>query len=362
MANIIAQADAPGIAAVSAESTQFNALRGLCHAAEHGAVAGINDNPSNQAGPGIYGESRGTGVWGTSKTWHGVFGVTESVTGGAGVHGQSDTGEGVRGQTKAPGHGAVVGVNENSSDQAGPGVYGESRGSGVWGKSKTWHGVCGMSDSTTGGAGVCGIHTVGVGVLGQSESGEGVRGESNSTGCAAVAGYALNPDGNGAAIWGESRGKGPAGYFKGNVFVTGDVSLVNADCAEDFDVCGAQDAEPGTVVVLGEAGAVRPSVAAYDKRVAGVVSGAGEYKPGIVLDKQETGRLRAPVALMGKVFCKADARFGSVEVGDLLTTSPTTGHAMKAGDHFRAFGAVLGKALGPLPAGQGLIPVLVSLQ
>ena len=65
---------------------------------------------------------------------------------------------------------------------------------------------------------------------------------------------------------------------------------------------------------------------------------------------------------MGKVFCKVDAQFGAIEVGDLLTTSPTPGHAMKTNDPFKAFGAVIGKALRPLKEGQGLIPILIALQ
>ena len=65
---------------------------------------------------------------------------------------------------------------------------------------------------------------------------------------------------------------------------------------------------------------------------------------------------------MGKVFCRVDASYGSVAAGDLLTTSPTIGHAMKAADRSRAFGAVLGKALKPLAGGRGLVPVLVTLQ
>ena len=69
----------------------------------------------------------------------------------------------------------------------------------------------------------------------------------------------------------------------------------------------------------------------------------------------DTGRLR-------KVFCKVDATSEPVSVGDLLTTSATSGHAMKATDPLRVFGAVLGKALRPLREGCGLIPVLVSLQ
>jgi hypothetical protein len=57
-----------------------------------------------------------------------------------------------------------------------------------------------------------------------------------------------------------------------------------------------------------------------------------------------------------------DTRFGSIDVGDLLTTSPNPGHAMKASDPLKAFGAVIGKALRPLNEGQGLIPILIALQ
>lgn len=69
-----------------------------------------------------------------------------------------------------------------------------------------------------------------------------------------------------------------------------------------------------------------------------------------------------PLALIGRVMCKADAGFGSIQVGDLLTTSATPGYAMKASVPSRAFGAVLGKALRPLKMGRDLIPVLIALQ
>jgi hypothetical protein len=46
----------------------------------------------------------------------------------------------------------------------------------------------------------------------------------------------------------------------------------------------------------------------------------------------------------------------------MLTTSDTVGHAMKACDPVRAFGAVIGKALANLTDGRGLIPILISLQ
>jgi hypothetical protein len=143
---------------------------------------------------------------------------------------------------------------------------------------------------------------------------------------------------------------------------TGDIILQNADCAEDFDVSESEEIEPGTVMVLDQEGRLERSTGAYDKKVAGVISGAGEYKPGIVLDKKESQKHRLPVALMGKAYCKVDAQYSSIEVGDLLTTSPTPGHAMKAKDTLKAFGAVIGKALRPLEAGTGLIPILIALQ
>ena len=148
-----------------------------------------------------------------------------------------------------------------------------------------------------------------------------------------------------------------------NITVTGEINLANAaDCAENFDISAESCAEPGTVMALDEQGTLQESFRPYDKRVAGVISGAGNYKPGLVLDKQQSPCNRKPIALLGKVFCKVDAQFGPIEVGDLLTTSPTQGHAMRVADPLRAFGAVIGKALRPLAGGQGLIPILIALQ
>jgi hypothetical protein len=262
----------------------------------------------------------------------------------------------LRGVTVGKGSG-VVGVNHETQGlgllggrdkvfQQNVGVYGESSQQGVFGHSK--------SDT-------------GTGVFGNSVgSGFGVRGDSNDG--VAVQGQSF---GNGIAIQG--IGGHLAGRFDGNVEVTGnirvsdievtgDIRLLNADCAENFDIVGLEIVEPGTVMVIDSEGALRQSDRAYDKRVAGVISGAGRYKPGLILDKQESSKNRMPIALIGKVYCKVDASYGAIEVGALLTTSPTPGHAMKADDPMKAFGAVIGKALRPLEEGQDLIPVLVALQ
>jgi hypothetical protein len=152
-------------------------------------------------------------------------------------------------------------------------------------------------------------------------------------------------------------------HVKGDVTVSGDVLLSGADCAEQFDVKqSSENVEPGTVVVIDRSGALRESLEAYDKKVVGVVSGAGGLRPAIILDNREANESRVPVALVGKVYCKVDAFHSPIEVGDLLTTSTTPGHAMKVMEPERAIGSVIGKALGPCDGGFGLIPILISLR
>ena len=151
-------------------------------------------------------------------------------------------------------------------------------------------------------------------------------------------------------------------HADGSIEVPGDVLLTGADCAENFDVEEAQSLEPGMVMVIGDEEKVYQCTQAYDKRVAGVISGAGDYKPGMILGNNQSQNKRLPVALTGKVYCKVDAQYAPIAVGDLLTTSSSPGHAMKASDPLKAFGAILGKALRPLTQGEGLIPILVALQ
>jgi len=149
----------------------------------------------------------------------------------------------------------------------------------------------------------------------------------------------------------------------GSLTLTGGGDVILADCAEDFQLASdLPEAAPGSVMVLDATGAIRPCREPYDKCAVGVVSGAGPYRPAIVFDRVETSRGRLPISLVGKVCCMIDASFGAIEVGDLLTTSSTVGHAMKAADPTKAFGAVIGKALGGLSEGTGLIPILVALQ
>lgn len=136
-----------------------------------------------------------------------------------------------------------------------------------------------------------------------------------------------------------------------------------ADLVEPFPIKEA-GIEKGSVVVIDEEnpGALRRSTQAYDPRVAGIVSGANGIRAGIVLRQEGVLDQGENVALSGRVYVKADASYGAIRPGDLLTTSETPGHAMKATDRERTPGAVLGKAMTRLDEGQGQVLVLVTLQ
>ena len=75
----------------------------------------------------------------------------------------------------------------------------------------------------------------------------------------------------------------------------------------------------------------------------------------------QAGQLGKMVTLGAYAYVKVDADIAAIDVGDLLTTSSTRGHAQKVTEPERAVGAIIGKALGALKAGTGKIPVLVLL-
>jgi len=162
-------------------------------------------------------------------------------------------------------------------------------------------------------------------------------------------------------ILGDYNGTGESRVVANVVEITG-----GADLSEHFDITpGALAVEPGAVVSIDPAspGDLRVSTEAYDRAVAGIVSGADGVQPGLLMgQKGSVATGEYPVALTGRVYCKVDASYGAIAPGDLLTTSPTPGHAMKVADHDQAQGAILGKAMTSLESGQGMVLVLVSLQ
>lgn len=153
---------------------------------------------------------------------------------------------------------------------------------------------------------------------------------------------------------------------KNGTFVAG------SDFAEALPIVGDRAAyEPGDVVVVstGEVGCVEKCRATSDTRVAGVYS----TRPGVLGAEKPGGQTRVdaediPVAIVGIVPTKVCAENGPIAPGDLLVTSSTAGHAMKArpvmidGVAIYPTGAILGKALEPLKTGRGKIRVLVSLR
>lgn len=125
--------------------------------------------------------------------------------------------------------------------------------------------------------GVLGTSGTGSGVEGFSDSGDGVRAVSAS-------GNTLSAFGGGdlgVAIFAQESAKrnpvagknSTAGFFDGNVVVNGDIQITGggdirlADLAEDFDISGIEEIEPGSVVVLDDEGSVQQSRAAYDHRL-----------------------------------------------------------------------------------------------
>ncbi|MBE0567845.1 MAG: hypothetical protein IH621_17965 [Krumholzibacteria bacterium] len=161
-------------------------------------------------------------------------------------------------------------------------------------------------------------------------------------------------------LHGDYQGTGESRVVTSVLEITG-----GSDLSERFDVAaGALAVEPGAVVSIDpdSPGDLRLSDEAYDRKVAGIVSGADGVRPGLLMGQRGTAADGAhPVALTGRVYCKVDATFGPIRPGDLLTTSPTPGHAMRVDDPGRAHGAILGKAMTSLESGQGLVLVLVSL-
>ena len=267
------------------------------------SVAGVLGESNN--GPGVIGRSvfYGGGIPPKEPIGGGTSDGVWGESAGTGVHGISNgSGDGVLGQgqqTGVHGKGGVQGVLGEGLN----GVVGSSsaaNASGVWG------------NNTGTGYGVSGSSVTGWGVFGSSQNGQAalfqgkvqIIGDLSAENISGATVHCLN----GLDAIGTFSLTGDA-TISGNLTVQGDIYLPGADCAEQFDVAEGQQIEPGTVVVIDPKGALRESREAYDKKVAGVVSGAGEYRHALVLDGRPSQGNRVPVALVGKVYCKADAQY-----------------------------------------------------
>lgn len=140
-------------------------------------------------------------------------------------------------------------------------------------------------------------------------------------------------------------------------------AVCGGDYAESVDVSGSRrHYEPGDVLVVDDVspGKVRKSGDTYSTLVAGIYS----TKPGVVGRRQASNKSpdEVPMAMVGIVPAKVSAENGAVKPGDLLVSAATPGYAMKGTDRGKMLGAIVGKAMGSLEAGKGIVEVLVTLQ
>jgi len=205
------------------------------------------------------------------------------------------------------------------------------------------------------------------GLWGESNSGNAVSGQTST-------GYAVfgNATGSGVGLVSYSQGTGnlieawkfgvpPDIEFKvdtnGNVYADGGYSTPASDFAEMLPA--AEGLEPGDVLVIGDDGQLARCTVANQPTVVGVYS----TKPGFVAGSGDEAEMvgKVPLAVIGVVPVKVSAENGAIHPGDLLVASSTPGHAMKAGPDPKV-GTVIGKALGTLESGTGVIQLLVMLQ
>ena len=339
---------------------------------------------------GVYAlSSDGVGVEGISTLGTGIIGWRQATTGTlpamAGYNNSTSSfAIGVLGQinSSSPGSSsaAVRGIN-NGTAGLGIGVWGSQAGSGwgVYGESPSGRGVYGYSAD---GRGVYGNSSTNVAGYftsnGTSLNAPTVYANNTNTTASEPAGiaiYARNAGGD-ATIVARNTGAGDtcrslnssgnvvyAVRNNGRVWTSAVQIYGGGDLAEKFETSD-DTPEPGTLMVIDEnnPGKLKASATAYDRKVAGVVSGAGGVNPGMVLHQEGVLDGDVEVAVVGRVYVKADASYGAIQPGDLLTTSDTPGHAMKASDPSRSHGAIIGKAMTALEEGTGLVLVLVNLQ
>jgi hypothetical protein len=187
---------------------------------------------------------------------------------------------------------------------------------------------------------------------------------------------------HGTAIYGQAGPSGVAGYFAGNVAVQGNLHVTGSLTAFDkggyvFDVAISDDEEPltlGDVVVVtgvlpGSDPVGIPVFTVSRATQAGTTAVIGVVDRPFAADDTHAGLLDdAPIAPGGHLgvvtlgafrAIKVDASYGAIQPGDLLIASPNPGYAMRGDEP--AVGSVIGKALGALESGTGLIAVLVTL-
>jgi len=289
-------------------------------------------------GNGIRGYATGTGlgVYGESQDSAGVVGRT---TNGNGVEGYSTNGNGVLANSTNGDSIYVGGAGKNGINVASSGDHGVYVASAGWSGVSVWSAnVAGVWVNSAGQDGIL-INTAGwdgvhvVGPVGGSYYGSGVKGAEDF--------LVLNT--------GEVRSK--VGF-----------STPSSGFAQILPITGSiTDYQAGDVIVMGITGDMSVARAALPNSptVIGVYVDSAGFLGGQAVTPNEAAS-GIPVTIMGIVPVKVSAENGPIQPGDLLVTSSTPGHAMRAIDPQP--GTILGKALEPLSEGTGIILVLLMLQ
>ncbi len=151
----------------------------------------------------------------------------------------------------------------------------------------------------------------------------------------------------------------------GDIHAAGTITGGGVDLAEAFPVIGpTSHYEPGDVLVISTqtTRTVEKSSTSYSTLVAGVYA----TKPGVLLHEGPIEGIldeKVPMGLVGVIPTKVTGENGPIQIGDLLVTSSTVGHAMKGAPEKLGFGMVLGKALESFDGnGAGVIQVLVNVK
>lgn len=341
---------------VSAANLTFSSATGTPVTATSSAAAGIALAASASGAGGV-----------------GLAGTATSTTGAStGVHGSTGAaaGYGVLGDTSAASGSGVYGSATNSAGNATAvgvtGVSASAQGFGMRGTATGTSGVGIRGEATSGSGSTVGIHAFaqspsGLGMLVQSQ-GAGLSVGAQTTGMTVDTAAAASASGaiavfqqggtNKARI--DTNGKG---YFNGGTATTG------ADFAESVETAlPVARYEPGDVMVIDVKGTRRFDLSSSpnSKLVAGVYATKPGVlaRPGDVAGDSKWTDTEVPMAIVGIVPCKVVDENGAIEAGDLLVTSSTPGHAMKAPENPVA-GTVVGKALGNLAGKKGKVEVLL---
>ena len=152
----------------------------------------------------------------------------------------------------------------------------------------------------------------------------------------------------------------------GNSRIVTDVLQIagGSDLCEGFDISGEEKISPGMLVSIDPhgKGTLQITNEKYDKKFAGIVSGANGINPGMIMNQEASiASGNQSIALAGRVYVYASTEGGTIQPGDLLTSSSTPGYAMKSNHAKKSQGAIIGKAMTTIDE-NGFVLVLVNLQ